>query len=172
MSAATTDYIATMGGAALGAYLRRLSAAIDTDAARVYAALGLRFEQRWFGPINQLALHGPMSVTRLAEALGISQPSVSQARNSLESAGLVQSAPDPEDLRSRILTLTPAGAELVGRLRPLWDTFDEVARQLDDEAGQAAQTLARLEQALGRKSLYARIMDRIDLPQGASASEA
>jgi DNA-binding MarR family transcriptional regulator len=157
-----TDYVVSMRGAALGARLRRLSATIDADAARVYAAKGIRFEQRWFGLINQLALTGPMSVSSLAEALGISHPSVSEARQSLEKAGLVQSKPDPADSRRRVLTLSPAGAVLVGRLRPMWDVFDEVARQLDTEAGEVTRALEQLERALARKSLYARMMDGID----------
>lgn len=157
-----TNYVAEMRGAPLGARLRRLSAIIDADAARVYAARGIRFEQRWFGVINQLALSGPMSVSALAETLEISHPSVSEARQSLERAGFVQSAPDPEDSRRRILTLSPAGLEFVSRLRPMWEVFDEVARQLDAEAGEVTQALARLEQALTRRSLYARIMDGID----------
>jgi DNA-binding MarR family transcriptional regulator len=155
------DYIAEMRGAALGARLRRLSATIDADVARIYRGNGISFEQRWFGVINQLALNGPMSVGLLAEALGISHPSVSEARQSLEKAGIIQSATDPEDSRRRVLSLTSTGAELVSRLRPTWEVFDEVARQLDIEAGEITQALARLEQALARKSLYARISDRM-----------
>jgi DNA-binding MarR family transcriptional regulator len=158
---AMTDYVRAMRGAALGARLRRLSAAIDADAARVYAAEGIAFEQRWFGVINQLALNGQMSVSSLADALGISHPSVSEARQSLEKAGLIKSAQDPADSRRRVLTLSPAGAELICQLRSVWDVFDQIARQLDDEAGGIAQALDRLEQALARQSLYARVMDGI-----------
>ena len=161
-----TDYVMERRGAALGARLRRLSAMIDADAARVYAANGIRFEQRWFGVINQLALNGSMSVGALAEALGISHPSVSEARRSLENAGLVQSASDPRDSRRRVLTLSQAGAEFVSKLRPMWDVFDEVAQQLDAEAGEVTQALARLEQALARKSLYGRITERIRCSSG------
>lgn len=163
-----TNYVADMRGAALGARLRRLSAMIDADAARVYAAVGIRFEQRWFGVINQLALNGAMSVSALAEALGISHPSVSEARQSLEKAGLIRSAQDPADSRRRVLTLSPSGAQFASQLRPMWDVFDEVARQLDAEAGDVTQALTRLDQALARKSLYARLMERI----GPSSGEA
>lgn len=117
------DYVAEMGGAALGARLRRLSAAIDADAARIYAAMGLRFEQRWFGVINQLSLNGPMSVSELAVALGISHASVSETRQSLEKAGLVLSEPDRQDSRRRSLALSRSGEVLVDRLRPLWSAL-------------------------------------------------
>lgn len=152
------DYVAEMGGVALGARLRRLSAAIDTDAARIYAAMGIRFEQRWFGVLNQLALNGSMTVSDLARMLGISHASVSETRQSLEKAGLVLSSPDRQDSRRRTLSLSPSGEALVDRLRPLWRAFDEAARRLDAEAGEVTQALTRLEHALARQSLHDRIV--------------
>lgn len=157
------DYIADVGGAALGARLRRLSAAIDADAARIYAARGIRFEQRWFGVINQLALAGPLSVRDLADLLGITHASVSETRQSLEAAGLIASQADPSDGRRRVLTLSPSGEALVAQLQPLWDAFDEAARELDAEAGGVTEALARLEQALAQRSLHERIAQRSGL---------
>lgn len=151
------DFVADMGGAALGARLRRLSAAIDADAARIYAAHGIRFEQRWFGVLNQLAINGPAGVRDLATRLGISHASISETRQSLEGAGYIRATPDPQDARRRVLALSPAGEALVARLRPLWDAFDQAARDLDTEVGGVTQALARLEQALARRPLSQRI---------------
>ncbi|WP_395397002.1 MarR family winged helix-turn-helix transcriptional regulator [Novosphingobium sp. BL-8A] len=156
-----TDYVAQRQGAALGARLRRLSATIDADAAKVYAAAGIAFEQRWFGLINQLAHNGPMSVSDLAQALGVTHPSISEARQSLEKKGLVTATPDPTDARRRVLSLSPTGVDFAAKLRPMWDAFDDVAEQLDTEAGEVTKALLRLEQALARKSLQARLADRL-----------
>lgn len=158
------DYIAEMGGAAIGARLRRLSGQIDADVARIYADMGIRFEQRWFGVINQLARSGPMSVSELASVLGISHASVSETRQSLARAGLIASAQDGQDARRRILALTPAGKTLVARMRPTWEMFDTVARQLDAEADNVTRALERLEQALQRRSLYDRIGEAAGQP--------
>ena len=151
------DYVAELGGAALGARLRRLSAAIDADAARVYAASGIRFEQRWFGVINQLAIAGPLSVRQLADVLGITHASVSETRQSLEKASLITSEADPGDGRRRVLNLSPSGKTLVTQLQPLWNAFDDAGRELDAEAGGVTEALARLEQAFTRRSLRERI---------------
>jgi MarR family transcriptional regulator, organic hydroperoxide resistance regulator len=151
------DYVAKMGGAALGARLRRLSAAIDADATRIYAERDIRFEQRWFGVINQLALTGPSSVQQLADVLGITHASVSETRRSLEKAGLITSEADPSDGRRRVLALSPSGVSLTAELRPLWNAFDEVALELDAEADGVTEALARLERALARMSLHERI---------------
>lgn len=153
------DYVAEMGGAALGARLRRLSAAVDAASAKVYAARGIRFEQRWFGVINQLDMAGPMSVRELADTLGITHASVSETRKSLEGEGLITSQTDSSDTRRRVLALSPSGEALVTQLRSLWDAFDEAARQLDAEAGGVALVLAKLERALAARPLHVRIAD-------------
>jgi len=156
---ADTDYTRRVGGEAIAARLRRLSEALDGDTARVYAALGIDFEQRWFGVLNQIALSGPMTVGELAAVLRITHVSVSQTRRSLETAGILVSQADPKDARRKPLALTPKGRELVERLAPLWAAFAAASRDLDAEAGDAAALFDRLEDALARRSLFDRIMD-------------
>lgn len=160
------DYVAQMAGAALGGRLRRLSASIDADLAQFYSARGIRFEQRWYGLINQLALKGPMSVGELAATLGLTHASISEARKSLEDERLVVSQPDPADARRRTLSLSRSGHALVEKLTPLWKAFDEAARALDAEAGGVTDRLAQLEKALARQSLSMRIGNLIDPDAG------
>jgi len=155
------DYSKSVGGAALGARLRRLSEAIDRDATRAYATLGIRFEQRWFGVLNQLAINGPMSVSELATALRITRASVSQTRQSLEDGGLIEAEAHPLDARQRHLMLTTAGSRLIRRLEPLWDAMNEAALELNAEAGNVVGALDRLDEALAREALFDRIMARL-----------
>ncbi len=153
------DYPAKAGGAALGARLRRLSTAIEADAARVYAAEGVAFEQRWFGVVDQLARNGAMTVGALADALGIGHASVSETRHSLEAAGHIHVVTDGNDGRRRVLSLSTEGHALVERLSSLWRAFDDAASALDKEAGDVAAALDRLGEALSRRSLRERIYD-------------
>jgi MarR family transcriptional regulator, organic hydroperoxide resistance regulator len=155
------DYPKRMGGAALGARLRRLSEAIDRDATRAYSTFGVRFEQRWFGVLNQLALSGPMTVSELAATLRITRASVSQTRQSLERAGIVETEAHPLDARQRHLVLTNAGAKLIGRLRPLWQAMEEAALEVDAEADNAVAALDRLDEVLARQSIFERIMAKL-----------
>jgi DNA-binding MarR family transcriptional regulator len=155
------DYTRTYGPAALGGRLRRLAEKIDEDAARIYAELGVSFEQRWLGVMEHLAEHGPASVTALADALGISHPSVSQTRRSLEAAGLIESRAHHRDARSRTLDLSPAGRRLYERLQPVWGVFNEIAETLNAEAGNVVAALDRLDQALKKQSLHDRIRQRL-----------
>ncbi|MFL6681657.1 MAG: MarR family winged helix-turn-helix transcriptional regulator [Burkholderiaceae bacterium] len=150
------DAVQRYGATAIGGRLRRLSERIDQDCARIYADLGVRFEQRWFGVLSQLANGGPQSVGALAASLGITHASVSQTRRSLHEAGLVETSPDDADARSVILRLSPPGKRLFKRLSPVWKALDEVSVELNAEASQALKALDLLDQALNRMSLYER----------------
>jgi DNA-binding MarR family transcriptional regulator len=161
MSGGPEDYSRTFGGEALGARLRRLSERIDRDGTRIYAEHGIHFEQRWYGVLRQLVANGPMSVGQIAAALHISHASVSEARRSLEKAGIVDNTPSPEDGRRRMLTLTSEGRRLWDSLSPLWDDFNTVAKELNDEAQDVVRLLDRLDDALARRSMYDRIMDKV-----------
>lgn len=162
VNARPDDFSRMAGGAALGARLRRLSERIDRDATQVYAALGIAFEQRWYGPLLHISRSGPLSVSDIASWLRITHVSVSQAVAALDRHGLITSTANPADGRSRLLTLTPAGRDLVDRLTPLWRAFDAAATELDTEAGGAAAILSRLDDALDSRSLFDRIMARYE----------
>ncbi len=154
------DYSRSVGAAALGARLRRLSERIDRDVATIYAAHGVAFEQRWFGLLNQIVLNGPMSVGEIASALRITHVSVSQSSQSLEKAGLVHSLPDPVDARRRRLALTERGNRLVADFASLWAALEEAAIELDAEAGNLVKLLDRLDDALDREPLPERVRRR------------
>jgi DNA-binding MarR family transcriptional regulator len=162
------DYTKSMGGAALGARLRRLSEAIDRDATRAYATIGIRFEQRWFGVLNQLGLNGPMTVSELAAALHITRASVSQTRQSLENAGIVGTEDHPVDARQRHLMLTNAGTKLIQRLKPLWYAMHDAGLETNAEAGNVVAALDCLDQALARQSMFDRIIAKLPRTQNAS----
>ncbi len=156
------DYSRSCGGAALGARLRRLSEAIDRDAALAYRDVGIEFEQRWFGLLNLLDLYGPLAVGQIAAALGISHVAVSQARTSLEARQFVAAQPDSNDARRRLLSLTEEGNALVASLRPLWNRMDRAAHALNEEAGDVVKALDTLDKALARRSLFDRISEQVD----------
>jgi DNA-binding MarR family transcriptional regulator len=156
-----TDFTGKYGPAAIGARLRRLSENIDEDAGRIYAELGIQFQQRWVGILEHLSEQGPQSVGELASALGIRHSSVSQTRRSLEEAELLESNPDPNDRRSRVLRLSAEGKRLVGRLRPLWRVLNATSLELDGEAKGVIDALDRLDAALRRLSLYDRVRQKL-----------
>lgn len=162
------DYVVSRHGAALGGRLRRLSERIDREAAAIYAGLGVKFEQRWFGVLNQLDLNGACRVGDLAAALGISHPAVSQIRGQLVRAGYVAEQPDKSDKRATRLVLTKSGTRLICQLRPIWAALDAASESLNEDAGDAVTAIARIETALDRISLGARVAAQLSAKTSAA----
>jgi MarR family transcriptional regulator, organic hydroperoxide resistance regulator len=152
------DLIAAYGSAGVGARLRRLSERIDREARAVYKHAGIDFEQRWVGVLILLIERRALTVGELAEALGITQPSVSQTLRSLQAAKLVLARTDPRDPRRRIQALTEAGLQLVEKARPVWEALMEAARDLDRAGIDIVTPLAQIERELDRKSILERAL--------------
>lgn len=155
------DYLRSVGAVAIGGRLRRLSERIDREAAGLYKRRGVKFEQRWFGLLNQLRLNGPMSVTEIASALRISHASVSQSRKSLENAGLIVSRADTNDARRRSVELSDAGQTLIKELAPLWRASAAAAAKLVEVADGLMTALDQLEDALDERSFDDRTIDEL-----------
>jgi DNA-binding MarR family transcriptional regulator len=103
-----------------------------------------------------------MSVSELAAALGVTHVAVSQTRTALLERGLIATQDDPSDARRRVLMLSASGRKLVKQLAPLWAALNEAAQELNREAGDLVETLARLEAALDRRTLTARVRAKLD----------
>ena len=63
----------------------------------------------------QLA-RGPLSVSGLAEAVSVDAPYATLIVDTLEERGLVERHSDPADRRRKLVELTPAGREAIGRV--------------------------------------------------------
>jgi DNA-binding MarR family transcriptional regulator len=59
---------------------------------------------------------GPMSLSGLAEAVGVDAPYATLIVDSLEERGLVERQPDPADRRRKLVTLTAAGNAAIEKL--------------------------------------------------------
>jgi DNA-binding MarR family transcriptional regulator len=106
------------------------------------------------GALAQLERAGPSTASELARMEQISPQSMGATLGSLEARGLVQRAPDPQDGRRVILSVTDAGLELLQRRRSA--NTDRLARALATEFNRselerlaaAAPLLERLAQSI------------------------
>jgi DNA-binding MarR family transcriptional regulator len=105
--------------------------------------------------LARLQRSGPARLTELASAEGVSQPSMTALIARLADQGLVRRAADPHDGRAVVLTLTPAGGEVLAQRRaertrqitgPLAGLSDDDVRRIAD----ALPALIRLAGALRR----------------------
>jgi DNA-binding MarR family transcriptional regulator len=85
--------------------------------------------------------HGPLTPSELAEIERVKRPTATRTLRVLCEAGLVERAPDPEDGRSALLSITPAGRERLRRLRGRKNAY--LARRMRDLPPDDIETLDR-----------------------------
>jgi len=155
------DRLAEWGSLALASRLRRLLERLARDGRAVYRSLDLEFEPSWFPSFHLLSQHSPLSVVEIAEALGQSHPTVIQVVDEMTSRGLIVSRRDSRDRRRRELSLSPSGRALLDRLEPVWRAFAEAGTELTTEdENDFLSSLSKLEQALSRRSMIDRILEK------------
>jgi len=102
--------------------------AADEDAARLQAAvtrLTRRLRREAGAPLtpSQLSVmatierRGPLTLGALAECERVSPPTITRMVTKLESTGLVERRPDPEDRRVARVVATPEGRDLLAASR-------------------------------------------------------
>lgn len=94
-------------------------------------------------------LNAPMTLTQLAVSTS-DAPAATVAVNDLEERGLVERNPHPENRRAKLVSLTPAGRQLVELAR----------RTVRDDAPPAIQQLSKTDLAHLR-----RILERVNTPE-------
>lgn len=80
-----------------------------------------------------------LTPTQLFEALLISSGGMTNRLDRLEKAGLIERAPNPEDRRGTLVSLTASGRELIERIVP--QHVENEARMLDALSREEQQTL-------------------------------
>ncbi|KVC93609.1 MarR family transcriptional regulator [Burkholderia ubonensis] len=71
----------------------------------------------------------PPAMKDVASLLAMDRTTLTAALKPLERRGLVVIEPDPDDKRSRLLSLTPAGHRLLAKAFPVWQqTHTEIER--------------------------------------------
>lgn len=150
------------------AALRRIVRAIDLQSRRMVEACGLTGPQ--LVVLREVGRLGGASVSALARAVNLSQPTVSGIVERLEKRGVLRRERSDRDRRSVFVTLTPAGAEML-RDAPslLQDRFRrELARLEEWERTQMLSILQRLAGMMDAESIDAAPM----LETGALHSDA
>ncbi|MBL1100270.1 winged helix-turn-helix transcriptional regulator [Streptomyces sp. 205] len=102
--------------------------------------------------LSGLARCGPVTATRLAEAIGMDRTVTTRYATRLQEAGLIVRRPDPSDARATQLALTEDGEQAVLALRGAMESFvaEELSTWPPGEAAAFATRLERLTDAIAR----------------------
>ncbi|BDX08328.1 bifunctional helix-turn-helix transcriptional regulator/GNAT family N-acetyltransferase [Planctobacterium marinum] len=115
--------IEELGELFLGTRLKRLSDHLYDEVDKIYKRHEIALSSRITAIIFLLYQDGDAAITEIADALGITHPAVNQMSKKLSQQGYINARPDDKDERRRLLSLTPAGKELVEQLVPIWENL-------------------------------------------------
>jgi DNA-binding MarR family transcriptional regulator len=101
----------------------RLRLAVTRTARRLRQEGTVGFSPSQGAMLATIERHGPLTPSELAQRERVQRPTVTRMLARLEEDGIVQRAADPADGRSFLVSLTPAGRELLHEVRTRKDAY-------------------------------------------------
>ncbi len=156
-----SDFLTDLGLLAVVTRLKRVSDAMIHDGRRMYKELGIDIEPNWFAVFLLLKERGPLPVMEIAEAVGLSHPSVISIVNKMVKAGYLAESRSDEDNRKRILSLSERAQSRMPELMKVWDAgVAGFKRMMQDH--DILFMLDALEERIGERGFRQRTIDEID----------
>lgn len=157
------DLLKELGTFTFASRLKRLSDRLKSEATTLYHHSGADFNDSWFLIGYMLSRQENLTVTEMANALGISRPAISQIASEMSKHRLISVRIDKTDKRRKILALTDTGRDAVETLEPVWRAIAECTEELINASGQdMLKAIDTVEQAIAERSLFARVVDRLE----------
>ena len=126
----------------------RLRLAVTRTARRLRQEAGEDLSPSLTAGLATVDRHGPLTPSRLAELEAVKRPTATRVVQRLEEEGLVARVTDPTDGRLVLVSTTPAGRELLKRLRSRKNAY--LARRLRDLPPEDIEALDRAAGVLER----------------------
>jgi len=153
------DIVRRKGYLTLGSRLKRISDRLQTEVQNLMDQNNVPIQAFQYPLLASIDENGPMEIGVLATTLGVSQPGVTRSVSKLAAQGFVDLTRGTTDRRSRLVSLTEAGRNVVthGRI----DIWPRIAQCLDeiimDQPGSLLEHLNRLEDGLQDQSFVSRV---------------
>ncbi len=152
------DLFSELGELAMGSRLRRLSDYIMQEGTEIYKSHRIDFDPKWFPVYYLLSTNDHLSITEIADQLGVSHPAVIKNAKELEKIGYLESVQDKADKRRRLLSLSPSGRRLLPEMQIVWKdiagSFSEVIQAQNEHLLKAVM---EVEQAFREERFTARV---------------
>lgn len=121
-----SDILKSLGYLASASRFRRISDKLQQDGDKIYQQAGIQFKASWFSVYYTLAKsEAPLTITDIASQIEFTHITVKNIVRELVQNNLVEVRPNPHDGRSKIVSLTTTGKELLERLTPIWLSFSK-----------------------------------------------
>src|SRR5688500_9103967 len=115
------DFLSELGLNAVVTRLKRVSDAMLHDGKRMYKELEMDIEPNWFAVFKLLSRRGGMPIGEIADAIGLSHPSVIAIVNKMTARGYLKESRSSSDSRKRILSLTAKAESEMPEFEKVWD---------------------------------------------------
>ena len=155
------DFLSELGLNAVVTRMKRVSDAMLHDGKRMYKQLGMDIEPNWFAVFKLLRKHERMTVTEIADAIGLSHPSVISIVNKMMIAGYLKESRSKDDSRKRILSLTPKADRKMPQFEQVWDAGTAGFKKMMHDTDLLG-TLDLLERRIGQKGFRARTLEQLE----------
>jgi DNA-binding MarR family transcriptional regulator/N-acetylglutamate synthase-like GNAT family acetyltransferase len=147
------DILTREGGVMLGSRLKRLAERLQTGAELIARDCGLPTQPGQMPLLTALWRHGSLGVGEAAQLTGFSQPALTRVARQLERMGLVAACGDAADRRTRKLSLTADGREVMATAQTsLWPRIRAAVAETCDIDAVLAH-IAAIEVALASRPL-------------------
>jgi DNA-binding MarR family transcriptional regulator/GNAT superfamily N-acetyltransferase len=119
-----SEIIQKLGFLAGGSRFRRIYEKLQIDGDKVYKEAGLSFKSSWF-PVYYVLSNSkqPQTVMEITDRIAFSHITVKNIVKELEIEKLIKIVPNPTDKRSKLISLTEKGINLLKLLKPIWHAF-------------------------------------------------
>ena len=152
------DIFSELGELALGSRLRRLSDYIMQQGIEIYQNHRIDFDPKWFPVYYLLSTKDQLSITEIANQLGVSHPAVIKNAKELEKIGYIESVQDKEDKRRRLLSLSAAGRKLLPKIQVVWkDIAGSMSALIQAQEEHLLKAILEIEQGFREERFTARV---------------
>jgi DNA-binding MarR family transcriptional regulator len=144
----------------LGTLLRHVLDEMDGDLAAVLSDLGMPGYRPRFSPvIRALVMLGPVPISDVARAIGVTHSAASQTVTQMAKRGFVALKPGT-DARQRVVHLTAKARAMLPKIETEWAATASAAAELDAELPfPLAELVPAIAEALERRSFRQRMLD-------------
>ena len=115
---------------ALGSRLARLSERLMKEVQLVYIKTGIDFDPYLFPVFRKVIDQETTTTTAIKDALGITQPAVTQSLQKLFKKRLIEFKSNESDGRSKLISLSAHGETVLKELKPLWAIIEHHVKEL------------------------------------------
>ena len=167
MNTLPMDFADELGAGYLNLVVRRLSQRISAAGDAYMRQTGLTISATSTAILGYVARHDQAAIVDVAHALGYSHQAVAKAVVAMEKLGLMQTSATADDLRKRLISLTPKGRREHEVIEAVAARAAAVFAEMFEEIGvDVFKALRDFETALDRRPLVGRMLEHGESGKG------